>query len=457
MVFGTAMVLIVPPFQVPDEPDHFVRAFQISEGHLVSTWEGGIGRGVLPISIIRILEPFGPVRYNKTTTSWTEIRDAMRIPLQPDIRAKYTLELAYYSPLPYLPQAIGIGIGRVMRWPPLVLMYMGRFCNLWAWIALGYLALRIAPGFGRPLLLLILMPMSLSVGTSLSADAITNGLAFVVTALAFNAAIKKSGTENPIISWRWVAAFVIGSAALTQPKAAYLPLAGLIFCVPAKRFGGLKRFATILLVLAIANASLLLLWERQTPGLNMITYLGHPDVSAHKQFDFLLGHPKTLLMLPIASAERDGLLIILSFVGRLGWLNIQVSPLFAVIYLLLLLIACRSSAESPMLANKWLVAVVSGAVVVAATEALLVLLDLVWTHVGSSRVDGLQGRYFIPIACALLMFVSAAWRCLPEKFQSNRSESSRNFLTTMIALVSCAYTIMLLYIHYYVSVGVGLV
>ncbi|HEY1921576.1 MAG TPA: DUF2142 domain-containing protein, partial [Tepidisphaeraceae bacterium] len=364
-------MLIVPPFQVPDEPDHFVRAYQISEGRLVSTWEGGIGRGILPVSIVRILEPFGPVRYNKTTTSWAEIRDALRIPLQPDVRAKYILETAHYSPLAYMPQAVGIGIGRIMGWPPLVLMYMGRFCNLWTWIGLGYLALWIAPQFGRPLLLLILMPMSLSVGASISADAMTNGLAFVVTALAFDAAVKKSGSEDSLITWRWIAAFAISTAALTLSKAAYLPLAGLIFCIPLKRFGGVKRFTLVLLVLAITNAGLLLLWERQTPGLSMVTYLGHPDVSAGRQFNFLLTHPKTLAMLPIASAERDGLLVIQSFVGRLGWLNIQVSPVFVVVYLGLLLISCRPGVGDPAFRNNRLVAAVSAAAVLAGTEALL--------------------------------------------------------------------------------------
>jgi len=31
-IFGVAILILTPPFQVPDEPQHFFRAFQLSEG-----------------------------------------------------------------------------------------------------------------------------------------------------------------------------------------------------------------------------------------------------------------------------------------------------------------------------------------------------------------------------------------------------------------------------------------
>ena len=33
LFFGFVLLLIVPPFQSPDEYNHFYRAFQVSEGH----------------------------------------------------------------------------------------------------------------------------------------------------------------------------------------------------------------------------------------------------------------------------------------------------------------------------------------------------------------------------------------------------------------------------------------
>ena len=32
LLFGSIFVFLIPPFQSPDEPNHFLRAFQVSEG-----------------------------------------------------------------------------------------------------------------------------------------------------------------------------------------------------------------------------------------------------------------------------------------------------------------------------------------------------------------------------------------------------------------------------------------
>ncbi len=455
--FGTVIALVVPPYQVPDEQDHFLHAYQISEGHLVAKWEKNLGRGELPLSIYQTTEPFAAVRGNTATTSFSAIRRVLRVPLRPQLRANYVLETAHYSPLPYLPQAIGVGIGRVFCWPPLVLLYLGRLVNVWAWTGLGYLALRIAPGFDRPLMLLMLMPMSLFMAASVSPDAVTNALAFLVVALGFAATVKKRDEEDSFIGWPWVAAFVVCSAALSQAKAAYLPLAGFIFFVPAARLGGPKRFATILLILALANLVPLLLWSRQTPGLDTVTYMDNPFVSARRQLDFLVGHPKTLLTLPLFSARRDGIAVVLSLVGRLGWYNVQVSPVFVFVYLAALVLACRAGIDDPEFSKVWRVIAVTAVVIVASLETLLLLIYLIWTTVGGLCVDGLQGRYFIPIAAATLLLVSALWRALPAKFQSHRSASWRNLITVLLALASCVYTISIIYLHYYVSFGVGFI
>jgi uncharacterized membrane protein len=456
-VFGTVMALIVPPFQSPDEPHHFFRAYQISEGRWIPNWQDNIGQGDLPASLAQICNPFSAVRYNKEVTSLSEIRDVLRIPLQSRIRENYVLATAHYAPIAYLPQAIGIGVGRVLNWPPLVLMYVGRLTNLWTWMVLGYCALRSAPAFGPPFLLLMLMPMSLFMAASLSPDAVINGLAVLMAALAFSAAEKNRDKDDSFIGWRWVVEFILCSAALSLAKVAYLPLAGLIFLVPAKRLGGPWKFAIILAVLAIATTTPVMLWSRQTPGLDIVNYLGNPHVSARRQFQFITGHPAALLLIPIFSAQRDWLLVILSFVGRLGWLNIQLSPLFVIAYLLLLLVACRPGVEGPAFPKPRRVAAVTVVAAAVSAEALLLMIDLIWTSVGGLRVDGLQGRYFIPIAPALLLCACALWGSLPAKFRSHRSESRRNLSAALIALAGCAYALIVLYFHYFVSVEVGLV
>src|SRR5512134_828410 len=52
--FGTAFVLVTPPFQVPDEPSHFLRAYALSEGAIRIRTYGGVLSQPLPASLLEV-------------------------------------------------------------------------------------------------------------------------------------------------------------------------------------------------------------------------------------------------------------------------------------------------------------------------------------------------------------------------------------------------------------------
>ena len=57
-LFGMLFILLTPPFQVPDEINHFYRAFHIAEGHVrVIKTDNRLG-GLIPVSATKIVEPF---------------------------------------------------------------------------------------------------------------------------------------------------------------------------------------------------------------------------------------------------------------------------------------------------------------------------------------------------------------------------------------------------------------
>jgi uncharacterized membrane protein len=197
LVFGLAMTVVTPPFQVPDEPQHLLRAYQISEFHFLPTFRDDKGGAELPTSIALICRPFGDVRYWGEVTSARTILKTLRIPLRPEVRAYYEFpNTAVYSPLAYLPQAIAVGIGRELRLTPLTLMYLARFANLLIWIGSGYLVLRLAPGFRRPMFLLMLMPMALYEAASVSADVTANWIALLLAAVIWRETME--ATEERI-------------------------------------------------------------------------------------------------------------------------------------------------------------------------------------------------------------------------------------------------------------------
>src|SRR5690349_9172630 len=108
--FGAPLALVSAPFQAADEPQHFLRAYQVSEGRFVPDHRGGKGGGDVPVSVRNVIDTFQHVRANERhTTSWAEIRSAWQVPLEPGRRTyRPFVNTAIYSPLAYLPQASAV-------------------------------------------------------------------------------------------------------------------------------------------------------------------------------------------------------------------------------------------------------------------------------------------------------------------------------------------------------------
>ena len=112
------LVILTPPFQVPDENQHFYRAYQLSELRMGGTVRDGAAGAILPSSLIeltdrftgsRALWPDKPITVQPLRGTWL----AFDRPLDPDRRDFISTSTANSSPLPYLPQSIRQKAGSV--------------------------------------------------------------------------------------------------------------------------------------------------------------------------------------------------------------------------------------------------------------------------------------------------------------------------------------------------------
>lgn len=450
-LFGLPLVLLTAPFQAPDEPHHFRRAYQVSEGGFMPTRQGNRGGGELPTSVAAVSQRFGrlkpPVR---GTTSRAEILEGLRLPLQPEDRTFVPFVAALYPPVGYVPQASAIAAGRALDLPPLALMYLGRVANLLAWVALGAAAIRVAPEMGRPLLLLLLMPVSIFQAASLSADATTNGLAVLFTALVWRNATggtRAAGERPSFIGWPALAGIAGLSVALSMTKFAYLPLAGLVLLIPADRLGGRWRRAAAVAALAAVNIAAVLAWAPRTGGLDTIVRSGRPDVSPRRQVEYLKSHPAALVTVPVATFLRDGMFLVRSFVGRPGTNDIRMSAVFIFGYLAALVAACRPGRGDPPAPPPRRLAVGVVAPVVLSVGAVGLLNYLYWTAVGDRCVESLHGRYLIPLAPAVLLLIRGVWPGPPARRPGAAWRS--NAAVVAVAIVAGGYTLAAVYFRYY--------
>lgn len=457
---GAAMLVITPPFMVPDEPAHFYRSWQVASMNLFKVRDE-IPSGLTDFTAICNRMQFST--HEKTTAREILALGNTRIdPLQ------RTTVVTPDHIVPYIPQALGIGIGRIFGLSPLMLFYMGRFFNLLAAIALIFMAIRMTPTYKWVFFLLGVMPMTLYQASSLSYDAVTTGLSFMLTAVILKMAM---GPEK-IFSRREIAIPLVIAALLAAAKQPYAVVALAFLIIPRRRFGTMRRYVTVLVLLAAVvlagsffripgRALAVKLAERSlhhSPARNSVQYAAlfagfgddeaspgllalepqgpadqseaqsapsqaaSPDTTSRDsgaaqqvvqpspanpvdpagQQRFIMSNPLRYAGILVSTLGESLNLYLTSFVGLFGWIDAPLPPAMAYLYLLVILmlaIAARWPGPSP----GWLQRLVLAGTFVTGYVLIETALYVYCDPVGAGTVTAVQGRYFIAIAPLLLL------------------------------------------------------
>jgi uncharacterized membrane protein len=395
LAVGLTWIALFPPFQTPDAYVHFYRAYALSEGQWCCERIGdGVG-GMLP----RGIEDLSTSLFSFLEfASWikadlVQIEKAFEVPLQAEERVFIDYwQTAGYSPVPYLPQAAGIILARLAGAGPLTMLYAARIANWIVWTALITLAIACARRYGWLLFQFALLPMTLSLGTAVSADALMLALAALYTGLVLGARQTPVEAEP-----RWRTATLAVVFIMFALCKAYMPLWGLVLIAPAYRRG--RRLALLLGALAVGSA-LALAWAVSARAL-ATTHA----VDAAKQLAIVRTLP-VQTMRTLASSVIHSALELRQMIGSLAWLNLSLPQACYPLYALLLIGTGLFSVGRMRLS--WRAR--AGLLAIAAILHVAVYLQmyLVATPAGHTAVWGLQGRYFLPYLPVVLLALSGA-------------------------------------------------
>jgi len=237
-LFGLMLIIVTPPFQNPDEPQHFFRAYQISQGIFLAQPGNNGKRGVrAPQDLIDLVNSFEQYLFYHPSrkTSIKEITKAFSVAQTSQSKGFFELGASkFYPPLPYVPQAFLLLLGRYLPIPAISLLYLGRLASLGCWIFLVWISLRLLPYKKWLFLYLALTPMAMAMGSALSVDTVTNGLGFLWIALCLYYALDESVKH---LSIRQKLLLVFVAAGLGFAKQNAIPL---VFCLFA--IGSVKSF-----------------------------------------------------------------------------------------------------------------------------------------------------------------------------------------------------------------------
>jgi|GEM_PF-3479010 len=387
--------VITPPLRAPDERNHFLRAYEISEFHFCAhrLADGFVGDD-LPASLAQFSDAVGNHTNNRMTAE--QLAAARAVQLQPDRRVPIEFSnSALYAPGVYLPAAIAIACGRLLGLSPFVLLFGARTANLLVASALITLAISHARYARWPVTLTALLPMAVSQMALVTTDAMTFAVIFAWTALVANIAIGRqkrlARTERLLL--------VGGALLLSQLRPPYPMVVLLIFAVPIQRFGTRKMGAAFCAIALLVTAVPAIAWNLSARPL----FVPEPHMSTvSAQIDLLREHPMHFIGAVKEDLAKRGAEHWSQAVGRFGWLNVWLPAWVPVGYALALFASSFIGVRDAILPQWWqrgLFAAIAVGTLLGVQLILYISYDLGW----------IQGRYFIPtillvaFACANAM------------------------------------------------------
>jgi uncharacterized membrane protein len=432
---GLALAIMIPPFDQLDEFDHFLRSFEVSEGMFVNqVTQHGLGN-YIPVSLVDTVHKTQFI--NGKGYQYGVVKEAFETKLNPSNRIFIRNYASSYPPTIYIPQAIGVTIGRFLFNSPLMMMYLGRICNLLAYLTIVYTALKIVPIKKNLFFIMALLPMSINQASSLSGDSvlISASLLFVAYILYLTYGKVEQIKLKHVLTTIGIGIFVGVS------KVVYIPMVLLFLIIPLRKFIEKKDFIKKLLSVIAGFTIPYLIWN----WLNLAN-LSIPDVRTHagvlpkEQILFIVTHPFQYLKFLVDSVINLGESKFLGMLGTVVAIYHYSTPdivIYSYLFLMILFGLTNDESDLRLFKSRKIDKTIMVFVMLAVLLLIYTALYVGFTPVGYSIVLGIQGRYFIPVA--ILFFLSIS------NHQFINKNKNLNFLLYTI-IHCCMYAALFTYL-----------
>ena len=386
--FGLIRLFIITPFSVWDEYGHYEISYRYSDfllfkfksPHLMDKNHADYSNLDIQnnnkTAFLRYKDPF--------FLKETEKVNKERIPSTP-------------NPVQYIPQALGIAIGRLLHLNFMPLFLLGRLLNLLFYIFCIWLSIKTIP-FGKLIIFACgLLPLTLQQAASLSLDAYIIAVSFV-----FFAYLIKAMADDEPATLKEIIILCVFSILISPSKLIYWPLSLLAFFIPQKRFETKKDW--FFSAFAVAVSGLLSILAFSLPSIvsqsggaeTKILYNGEIGWSLAD----IIHNPGKIINMALWTLRYTWADWISQAFGSIIMGLPQEVPVWCRqmhLYVLVIsaLVCYTANSEHEVLTKLQKIGV---AIVILFVVAMAMFGELViWTPLNANSIEGVQGRYFLPI------------------------------------------------------------
>lgn len=389
---GLIYVFLIPPFEAPDEPAHFARAYGFAEGQFILR--------DLPRPVVQYMVDELQKRHPGHNV-FVPIRELLkqypdRIPI-PGLVVYAT----QYSPIAYGFHAAALKMMMLCagKTDVRLSLYLCRMVSLLLFSGMMFAVFKLSGNMALPLFWIAVTPMALSQASVVNPDGIVFAASTMILAVSL---------QNPSLL-TYTAWMIVSAIMLISTKPPYAPVF-LVSFAALYRNGrmDMPKLAGLTAALVLSFGSMAYWsWIVKTHGIyekmmDVIQEYNSPAINPHLQWMGLLHAPWEIWNIVVHTISLQGGLLLHQFVGILGWVSVPVpewtAGLWCVMCLAAVLLAKRPEGVSPRLALVWGGVSLSAAILTFLGVTLSIY--LIWMPVQAPFVS-LQGRYFHPVAAIL--------------------------------------------------------
>lgn len=405
LVLGIGYVASLVVGAPQDEVMRFLRVYEIAEGELYPDESGHLRH---PENLDIVISPD-----YQTGDGYTKMAEKLSHHASLDYKNSNgtTDGDSLFS---YLPHILGVWLGKILNLPIIPLVYLCRLLGLITCVTIMFFCIKFAPFMKKIIFLVGMLPVTLQMFAGVTADAMTicAGIALVTYVLYTRYKMTRK------LNWRDYILLSLICLILCATKVVYAPMCLILFWLPEQRFQSRKSKYWLLFIIGVLvlSASVARVFLSAEPHYRF----SNPE----ERLNYIFRQPLGYLGLMLQTIGTSLPELAQSMAGRwLGTLLVDLYTPYSSLAILLFILLCTEREHQIPGGLRWAAIASFVAGVVGSYGSMFVI----WSDLNLKTIEGVHGRYFLPMSLLL-----------PMMFLPSNREQPKTLVKSWFLYIFCA-------------------